>query len=87
MTAKDLALFIPHQANMRIIDAAVERLGIDSARVVRNIDRFANTTAATIPIGIAEAWQQHRMSKGDFALLATFGAGFTSGSLLLRWEM
>jgi 3-oxoacyl-[acyl-carrier-protein] synthase-3 len=83
----DLALFIPHQANMRIIDAAVERLGLADGKVVRNIDRYANTTAATVPVGLAEAWQQKRIRKGDYILFATFGAGFTSGSLLFRWAL
>jgi 3-oxoacyl-[acyl-carrier-protein] synthase-3 len=83
----DLALFIPHQANMRIIDAAVERIGLADGKVVRNIDRYANTTAATIPVGLAEAWQQKKIHKGDYVLLATFGAGFTAGSFLFRWTM
>jgi 3-oxoacyl-[acyl-carrier-protein] synthase III len=83
----EVALFVPHQANIRIIEAAVERMNIPHEKVVCNIDRFANTTAATIPIGLAEAHQQKRLRKGDYVLLATFGAGFTSGSLLLRWAI
>jgi 3-oxoacyl-[acyl-carrier-protein] synthase-3 len=83
----DVALYVPHQANLRIIDAAIERMGIPPERVVRNIERFANTTAATIPIGIAEAYQQQRISAGDIILLASFGAGFTWGSVLLRWSI
>jgi 3-oxoacyl-[acyl-carrier-protein] synthase-3 len=83
----DLSLFIPHQANLRIIDAAVERLGLEEGKVVRNIDRYANTTAATIPIGLAEAHQEKRIHKGEYVLFATFGAGFTAGSLLLRWTI
>jgi 3-oxoacyl-[acyl-carrier-protein] synthase III len=86
-TAADLALFAPHQANSRIIDAAVERLGLDPARCVRNIDRYANTTAATIPIGLAESSQQGRLAKGDLVLMTSVGAGFTLGSLLLRWSI
>lgn len=82
----ELALYVPHQANSRIIDAAAERMGLDKAKVVLNIDRFANTTAATIPIGLDEAYQQKRVRKGDLVLLASFGAGFTWGSLLLRWS-
>ncbi len=85
--SSEIALFIPHQANIRIIDAAVERMGIPREKVVCNIDRFANTTAATIPIGLAEAYENKRLRKGDYVLMATFGAGFTSGSLLLRWAM
>jgi 3-oxoacyl-[acyl-carrier-protein] synthase-3 len=86
-SASELALYVPHQANLRIIDAAVERLGLDPDKVVRNIDRFANTTAATIPLGLAESHEQQRVRKGDLVLMATFGAGFTSGSLLLRWTI
>jgi 3-oxoacyl-[acyl-carrier-protein] synthase III len=82
----DLTLYAPHQANMRIIDAVVDRLGIDPGRVARNIERFANTTAASIPIGLAEAWEQGKLHPGDLVLVATFGAGFTSGSLLMRWS-
>jgi 3-oxoacyl-[acyl-carrier-protein] synthase-3 len=84
---EDLTMYIPHQANMRIIDAAVEKLGMDRCRVARNIERYANTTAATIPIGISEAVDQGRIRKGDLLLLATFGAGFTAGSVLLRWSV
>ena len=85
LSAADLALFAPHQANRRIIDAAVEKLGLDPAKCVRNIDRYANTTAATIPIGLAESYQEGRLAKGDLVLIASVGAGFTLGSLLLRW--
>jgi 3-oxoacyl-[acyl-carrier-protein] synthase-3 len=83
----DIALYVPHQANRRIIEAAVEKMGIDERKVVINIDRFANTTAATIPVGLAEAYESKRLRKGDLVLLATFGAGFTWGSLLLRWAL
>ena len=85
--SSDVALFVPHQANMRIIDAAAEKLGLEECRVVRNIERYANTTAATIPIGLAESYETKRLRRGDLVLLATFGAGFTSGSLLLRWTL
>jgi len=84
-TADDVNLFIPHQANLRIIQSSLERLGLSPDRVVINIDRYANTTAATIPIGLTEAHQQGRIKKGDLLLLASFGAGFTWGSVLLRW--
>ena len=84
-TADDVNLFIPHQANLRIIQSSLKRLGLSPDRVVINIDRYANTTAATIPIGLTEAHQQGRIKKGDLLLLASFGAGFTWGSVLLRW--
>ena len=87
LTTDDLKLYIPHQANMRIIRAAMEKLGLDESKVAINIDRYANTTAATIPICLSEASETKRIQKGDRILLASFGAGFTWGSLLLRWEM
>jgi len=83
---KDIKLYIPHQANLRIIQAAVDRMKLDSSRVAINIDRFANTTAGTIPICISEAAETKRIQKGDKVLLASFGAGFTWGSALLTWE-
>lgn len=85
LTAEDLALYVPHQANLRIIRAAADRLGLDPARVAINIDRYANTTAATIPICLSEAQTAGDLAEGDLVLLASFGAGFTWGSLLLRW--
>jgi 3-oxoacyl-[acyl-carrier-protein] synthase-3 len=87
MRASEVDLFVPHQANIRIIDAVAEKLGMDSCRVVRNIDHFANTTAATIPIGLGESYNKGLLQRGDVVLLATFGAGFTAGSLLLRWTL
>ncbi len=87
ISAEHVALYVPHQANIRIVDAAVERLGLEAGRVVRNIDRYANTTAATIPIGLAEAYGLKRIRRGDFVLMSSFGAGFTSGSLLCRWAI
>ncbi len=87
LTADQLKLFVPHQANLRIIQSSVERLGLTPEQVLINIDRYANTTAATIPIGLAEAHREGRIRKGDLVLLASFGAGFTWGSLLLRWGM
>jgi len=87
LCASEIALYVPHQANSRIIDAAVERIGLERAKVVLNIDRFANTTAATIPLGLDEARREQRVRRDDLVLLASFGAGFTWGSLLLRWRM
>lgn len=85
LTAGDLKLYVPHQANLRIIRSAAERLGLDSARVAVNIDRYANTTAGTIPICLSEAHASGTIGSGDLVLLASFGAGFTWGSLLVRW--
>jgi 3-oxoacyl-[acyl-carrier-protein] synthase III len=84
-TKDDLALLVPHQANLRIIRAAQERIGVDDSKVMANIDRYANTTAATIPLGLCDALSQGRLRKGDLVLIATVGAGYTSGSILLRW--
>ena len=85
--AKDIRLYIPHQANLRIIKAAVERMNLDDSQVAINIDRFANTTAGTIPICLSEAVENKVLKKADKVLMASFGAGFTWGSLLLRWEI
>jgi 3-oxoacyl-[acyl-carrier-protein] synthase-3 len=87
LSPKDLKLYIPHQANLRIINAAVEKLGLAPAQVAINIDRYANTTAGTIPICLSEADESKTLNNKDLILLASFGAGFTWGSLLLRWEI
>ncbi len=86
-TARDLKLYIPHQANLRIIRAAVDKMNLTDSQVAINIDRFANTTAGTIPICLSEAADSKRIQRNDLILLASFGAGFTWGSLLLRWEI
>jgi 3-oxoacyl-[acyl-carrier-protein] synthase-3 len=85
LTSKDLALVVPHQANLRIIRAMQERLGVDDSKVMVNIDRFGNTTAATIPMGLADAVEQKRLRKGDLVLLIAVGAGYTTGAVLMRW--
>jgi len=84
-TSKDLALVVPHQANMRIIRAMQERLGVEDARIMVNIDRYGNTTAGTIPLGLRDAVDEGRLKKGDLVLLVAVGAGYTSGGVLLRW--
>jgi 3-oxoacyl-[acyl-carrier-protein] synthase-3 len=86
LTGEDVTLFIPHQANLRIIDAAASRMGIDMSRVVINIDRYANTTAGTIPLCLYDVTvEEKKLKKGDYLVMAAFGAGFTWGSILLRW--
>ncbi len=82
----DLGCFIPHQANKRIIESTANRLGMDLARVIINIDRYGNTTAGTIPLAMNTAIDEDRLKKGDLVLLASVGAGFTVASTLLRWE-
>ncbi|MFQ6094491.1 MAG: beta-ketoacyl-ACP synthase III [bacterium] len=84
-TGDDIALFVPHQANRRIIEASASRTGIDESRVMVNIDKYANTTAGTIPICLSEACDKRRLKKDDLVVLSSFGAGFTWGSVLLRW--
>ncbi|HVB55318.1 MAG TPA: beta-ketoacyl-ACP synthase III [Candidatus Acidoferrales bacterium] len=85
LSSRDLALVVPHQANLRIIRAMQERLGVDDSKVLVNIDRFGNTTAATIPLGLMDAVGQGRLRKGDLVLLIAVGAGYTTGAVLLRW--
>jgi 3-oxoacyl-[acyl-carrier-protein] synthase-3 len=82
---EDIRLFVPHQANQRIIDAAAQRMGLAADKVMLNIDRYANTTAATIPIALSEAWETGRLERGDLVLMAAVGGGYTWGSALLRW--
>jgi 3-oxoacyl-[acyl-carrier-protein] synthase-3 len=85
LTAADIDLFVSHQANRRIIQSATEKLGVDPAKVVINIERFGNTTAATIPLALNDAIAAGRLKKGNLVLLASVGAGFTVGAVLLRW--
>lgn len=85
LTAKDVKLMIPHQANLRIIKATAERLGMTEDQVVINIDRYGNTTAATVPLATRDAIEAGRLKKGDIVLFAAVGAGFTVGANLWRW--
>jgi 3-oxoacyl-[acyl-carrier-protein] synthase-3 len=84
-SSRDLALVVPHQANLRIIQATQERLGLDSSKVMINIERYGNTTAGTIPLGLRDAVAEGRLHKGDLVMLLSVGAGFTTGGMLLRW--
>jgi 3-oxoacyl-[acyl-carrier-protein] synthase-3 len=83
---KDVDLFVSHQANRRIIEAAADRLGFDKSKVVINLERYGNTTAGTIPLALDDAVKEGRLKKGDLVLLASVGAGFTVGAVLLRWS-
>jgi len=85
LTGDDVDLFVPHQANLRIIQAVVERMNLDMDRVIVNIDEYGNTTAATLPLALQSARDQGRLKKGDLVLMGTMGAGFTSGAALMRW--
>lgn len=84
--AHDIDVFVPHQANRRIIEAAAERLGLPSDRTVVNIDRFGNTSAASIPLALAEAADDGRLTDGDVVLLSGFGAGMAWASAVIRWN-
>ena len=82
---KDIALFVAHQANLRIVESTQKRLGLPDEKVMVTIDKYANTTAATIPTCLDVAVEQKRLKKGDLVLIAAFGAGFTWGATLVRW--
>jgi 3-oxoacyl-[acyl-carrier-protein] synthase-3 len=84
-TGKDIDCFVPHQANLRIIKATGDRLGLRPDVTIVNIDEFGNTTAGTIPLAMQTALERKKLKKGDLVLLAAVGAGFTSGACLLRW--
>jgi len=86
LTADDVDLFIPHQANKRIILATAERLGMPEDKIVINIGEYGNTTAGTIPLAMHTALEEGRLKKGKTVLLASFGGGYTMGATLLRWE-
>jgi len=85
LTSRDLALVVPPPANLRILRAMQERLGLDDSKVLVNIDHYGNTTAATIPMGLVDAVEQKRLRKGDLVLLIACGGGLTWGSSLIRW--
>lgn len=84
-TPSDLKLLVPHQANLRISQFVQHKLGLKDDQVYNNIQRYGNTTAASIPIALCEAWQEGKIGKGDLICLAAFGSGFTWASALLKW--
>jgi 3-oxoacyl-[acyl-carrier-protein] synthase-3 len=85
LKGSDIDVFIPHQANKRIITATADRVGLRPESLIINIDRYGNTTAATIPLAMETARQEGKLKKGSLVLLASVGAGFTVGATLLRW--
>jgi 3-oxoacyl-[acyl-carrier-protein] synthase-3 len=87
LSVKDIAVLIPHQANRRIITAAAERLGLGCDQVMINIDRYGNTTAATIPLATRDAVECGKLKKGDLVIFAAVGAGYTVGANLWRWSI
>jgi 3-oxoacyl-[acyl-carrier-protein] synthase III len=87
LSGDDVAYLVPHQANMRIIQATADRMGVDMSKVMINIDRYGNTTAATIPSCLAEYYADGRLKRGDNLILAAFGAGWTWGATYIRWSI
>jgi 3-oxoacyl-[acyl-carrier-protein] synthase-3 len=85
-TGDDVAVFIPHQANIRIINAAADRLGIDASKVIINIQKYGNTTSATLPLATLDAITSGKLKKGGLVVFAAVGAGYTVGSNLWRWS-
>jgi len=86
LSSDDVAYLVPHQANLRIIDATAERMGVSKDKVMINIDKYGNTTAATIPLCLTEYYRAGKIKKGDNLILAAFGAGYTWGSIYLTWS-
>ncbi len=87
LTPDEIAYLVPHQANLRIITATADRMGITKEKVMLNINKYGNTTAATIPLCISEYWREGKIKKGDNLILASFGAGYTWGSILIKWAL
>ena len=87
VSPSDLDLLVSHQANRRIIESAAEKLGLPLDKVIINIEHYGNTTAATIPLALDDAIRNCRLKRGDLVLLVSVGAGFTVGSILLRWGL
>jgi 3-oxoacyl-[acyl-carrier-protein] synthase III len=87
LTGADVDYLVPHQANLRIIDACRERMGLEPSKVMINIDRYGNTTAATIPLCLSEWWQAGKLKKGQTVVLSSFGAGYTWGAILVKWAI
>ena len=87
LTGKDIDWLVPHQANLRIVDAAAKRMGLDDSKVMINIEKYGNTTAATIPLCLSEWWQNGKLKRGQNIVLAAFGAGYTWGAMLIKWSL
>ena len=87
LKADDIAYLVPHQANLRIIDATAKRMGVSKEKVMINIDKYGNTTAATIPLCLTEYYRAGKVKKGDNLILAAFGAGYTWGAIYLKWSI
>jgi 3-oxoacyl-[acyl-carrier-protein] synthase III len=86
-TVEDVDVYVPHQANVRIIDHATKKLGFPSEKVVVNVDRYGNTSSGSIPLALADAVADGRLRKGQLVLMTGMGAGLTWGSALMRWSI
>ena len=86
LSGNDVDYLVPHQANLRIIDACRERMGLDPSKVMINIDKYGNTTAATIPLCLSEWWHNGKLKRGNTVILSSFGAGYTWGAVLVKWS-
>ena len=87
LKSEDIAYLVPHQANLRIIDATAQRMGISKDKVMINIDKYGNTTAATIPLCLTEYYRDGKVKKGDNLILSAFGAGYTWGAIHVVWAI
>lgn len=87
LKSEDVSYLVPHQANMRILTACAERMGIGMEKVMVNIHKYGNTTSATIPMCLSEYWEEGKIKKGDNLVLSSFGAGYTWGAILVKWSM
>ncbi|WP_448636015.1 3-oxoacyl-ACP synthase III family protein [Pedobacter panaciterrae] len=85
LTEKDIDMLVPHQANLRISQYVQQLLGLSDDKVFNNIQKYGNTTAASVPIALCEAWEEGKIKDGDLVCLAAFGSGFTWASALIRW--
>jgi len=85
LTVDDVTLIIPHQANIRIVKSMIERLNVPAEKIYVNIDKYGNTSAASIPLALDEANREGRLQRGDFLLCCAFGSGFTWGATIIRW--
>jgi 3-oxoacyl-[acyl-carrier-protein] synthase-3 len=86
LSGDDVDYLVPHQANLRIVDACRERMGLDASKVMINIDKYGNTTAATIPLCLSEWWNCGKLKRGHTLVLSSFGAGYTWGAVLVKWS-
>ena len=85
LEVSDINMLVPHQANLRISQFIQQKFKLTDEQVFNNIQKYGNTTAASIPIALTEAWEQGKIKKGDLVVLAAFGSGFTWGSVIMRW--